>query len=374
MLKRRLIIIISILVILGGSYGLMAYFSSLKETTEQKPPEVQKRYVRVEPVTYGDIAILISATGRLASQQYVDVSSEVQGKILSGNIRFKKGQSFKKGDLLIRIYDKEASLNLQSRKSRFLTSIANILPDFKIDYPDSYNTWVDFFERVDITKNLPELPEIKTSQEKIFLSSRNILSDYYTIRSEEERYRKHSIYAPFNGSFTQVFTEVGAIANPGSRLATIIQTDKLELEVPVEASNIQWVDIGDPVKVNSEDGMGEWTGKVVRKANFVDPGTQSISVFISLNSTRENPIYQGQYLRASFEGKVIKGSMEIQRSAVFNKDQVYTVVDGKLRKEQIWIEKVGEETLVFNGLSEGTLLVSEPLINAVENTTVEILD
>jgi len=374
MLKRQLIIIITIVVILGASYGLMTYFSSLKETTEQKPPEVQKRYVKVEPVTYGDIAVMISATGRLASQQYVDISSEVQGKILTGSVRFKKGQSFKKGDLLIRIYDKEAGLNLQSRKSRFLTSIANILPDFKIDYPDSYNTWVDFFEGVDITKNLPDLPEIETSQEKIFLSSRNILSDYYTIRSEEERYRKHSIYAPFNGSFTQVYMEVGAVANPGSRLATIIQTDKLELEVPVEAGNIQWVDIGDPVRVTSEEGMGEWTGKVVRKANFVDPGTQSISVFISLNSTSQNPIYQGQYLRAFFEGKVIKKSMEIQRSAVFNKDQVYTVVDGKLQKVQILVERVGEETLVFNGLSEGTLLVSEPLINAVENTTVEILD
>ena len=132
MLKRRLIIIISILVILGGSYGLMVYFSSLKKPQEQKPPVEQKRYVKAKPVEYSDVEVLVSATGRLASQQYVDISSEVQGKILAGNVRFKKGQSFKKGDLLIRIYDKEANLNLQSRKSRFLTSIANILPDFKI--------------------------------------------------------------------------------------------------------------------------------------------------------------------------------------------------------------------------------------------------
>ena len=374
MLKRRLIIIISMLVIIGGSYGLMTYFASLKKTQEQRPPEKQKRYVKAEPIIYSDVEVLVSTTGRLASQQYVDISSEVQGKILAGNVRFKKGQSFKKGDLLIRIYDKEAGLNLQSRKSRFLTSIANILPDFKIDYPHSYETWVDFFESIDITKNLPDLPEISSNPEKIFLSSRNILSDYYTIRSEEERFRKHYIYAPFNGSFTQVLMEVGAIANPGSRLATIIQTDKLELEVPVEVDDIQWVSIGDPVKVTTEDETGEWTGKVVRKADFVDPATQSISVFISLNSSRDNPLYQGQYLRAYFQGKVIKNSMEISRSAVFNRDQVFIIVDGKLQKEQIYIEKVSEEKLVFNSVNEGTMLVIEPLINAIENTSVEILD
>jgi len=253
MLRKRLIIIIAILIIVGGAYGFMVYLNNQKEEQEQRPPEEQKRFVRAESVKYGDVTVQVIATGRLSSQQYVDISSEVQGKILAGNIRFKKGQSFKKGDLLIRIYDKEAKYNLQSRKSRFLTSIANILPDLKIDYKDSYTKWTDFFESIDITKDLPDLPEINTSQEKIFLASRNILSDFYTIKSEEERYRKHLIYAPFNGSFTQVYMEVGAIANPGSKLATTIHTGKLELEVPVETDDIQWVSDGDIVEVTTED-------------------------------------------------------------------------------------------------------------------------
>ena len=336
--------------------------------------EEQKRYVRAEPVVYSNVEVLVTATGRLASQQYVDISSEVQGMILDGNVRFKKGQSFKKGDLLVKIYDKEASLNLQSRKSRFLTSIANILPDFKIDFADSYDTWVDFFESIDIKQDLPDLPEIASSQEKIFLSSRNILSDFYSIRSEEERYRKHRIYAPFNGSFTNVYTEVGAIANPGSRLATIIQTDKLELEVPVETVDVQWISLNDEVYVTSEEGTGNWTGKVIRIADFVDPGTQSISVFVSLYSTPENPLFQGEYLRAHFPGKVIRNSMEIPRNAVFNLDEVYTVEEGKLKKHRIEIKKVNESTLVFTGIDEGTLLVVEPLINVVENSSVEILE
>jgi RND family efflux transporter MFP subunit len=254
-----------------------------------------------------------------------------------------------------------------------LTSIANILPDFKIDYPDSFDKWTKFFESIDINRDLPPLPEIASRQEKIFLASRNILSDFYSIKSEEERFKKYSIYAPFNGSITEVYTEVGAVANPGAKLATIIQTDKLELEVPVEVDDINWIDIGDDTHITTEEGAGNWTGKVIRKADFVDHTTQSISVFVSLDPEATKQLYQGEYLRAVFPGKIIKQAMEIPRNAVFNFDEVFTVIDGKLVKDRVEIKKVNEESMVISGLDQGVMLVVEPLINAVENSSVEIL-
>lgn len=374
MRRKRLIIIISIIIIIGTAYGLMAYFSGMKEEKQPEPPELQIRYVKAVPIKYEDVEVNVAATGRVASQYFVDISSEVQGIIMPGDVRFKKGKSFKKGDLLVKIFDKEARYNLQSRKSRFLTSIANILPDFKIDFPDSYRVWLNFFESIDIDKDLPHLPQVISQQEKIFLASRNILSDYYTIKSEEERFKKYSIYAPFNGSITQVYLDVGAVANPGSRLATIIQTDMLELEVPLEAEDVRWVSVGDRVEVTSEKGHGKWKGNVLRIADFVDPATQSISVFVELNSSSHKPVYQGQYMRAFFQGKVIENSMEIPRNAVFNSNEVFTVVNGKLTKMEVNVRKINEESLVFNGINEGIYIVVEPLINAVENTSVEILD
>jgi hypothetical protein len=58
---------------------------------------------------------------------------------------------------------------------------------------------------------------------------------------------------------------------------------------------------------------------------------------------------------------------------VFNSNEVFTVVDGKLKKKVINVLKWNETTLIFNGLEEGEKVVAEPLINVKENSPVGIL-
>ena len=372
-MKTRQLIIIGVgILILAGSFFIMMALESFREDPESNPPEDPVRAVQAQAVEYGDVTIAFEAAGRLGSHQYVDLITEVQGEILQGSVSLKKGETFKKGQLLVRIFDDEAEYNLKASRARFLNLIANALPDFRIDYPDKYDEMLKFFESIDMEKPLPELPEIKSLQVKTFLSSRNILTEYYGIKSAEVRFNKFNLYAPFNGTIIEAYLEVGSIANPGTRIARLISTEKLELEVPVEINDAKWVRIGDEIEVLSEDGTARWQGKVVRKADFVDPATQSVSVFISLSSTKDQPLYEGQYLRAVFSGRVINGAMEVPRNVVFNSNQVFTVNDGKLNKKVIDIHKINNETLVFSGLEEGTILVTEPLVNAREGSLVQI--
>lgn len=372
MTKRKLKIIVSIVSIIIVAFISMKFLSSLKKMPPKMPSQEIIRYVKTQKVVYGDIESQVTGSGRLSSRQQVDLIAEVQGKILPGDVPLKKGQLFKKGDLHFKIHDGEARLGLLARKSRFLNAIANLLPDFKVDFPGSYPKWIRFLASIDIEKDLPSLPEISSDQEKIFLAGRNILSDYFSIKSEEVRLKKYAVYAPFTGTYTDVLLEVGSVVNPGSRVAKIIQTNQLELEVPIEMQNALWITVGDNVRVSTEDGFKEWTGKVVRKSNFVDPRTQSISVFIGLESTRKNPLFLGLYLRAVFQGVKIKNAMQIPRNAVFNTNEVFLVNSGRLSKREITIHKIDEKTLIFSGLDEGMDLVVEPLVNAAENTKVEI--
>ncbi len=371
-MQRKIIVIISIIVILGVSFMAMNYFESQKESPETEIPEDVARKVKTTAVNYEQVSYVISSTGRLGSQSYVDIISEVQGEILPGNVPMKKGQRFRKGELLVKIYDEITDYNLKAAKSRFQNSIANILPDFKIDYPEDYQKIKDFFDALKIYEPLPELPEITSDQQRIFLASRNILNDYFSIKSSEIQLGKHRIYAPFNGTFTEVMLEVGSIANPGSRLARIINTGMLELEVPIPVDDVKWINKGDKVMVNAEDGSGEWMGTVVRKADYVDRNSQSVSIFISVENNPKDPLYEGQYLRASFDGEITGNAMEIPRRAVFNSNMVYVVVDSTLRKSEINILKINQESIIFNGIENGVHVVIEPLINVVEGTKVEI--
>lgn len=371
-MQRKLTVIISILAILAVSFMAMSYFTSLKESPEITIPNDPARKVDASEVVYEPVNYTITATGRLGSQSYVDIISEVQGEILPVNLPLKKGQRFKKGDLLISIYDEITDYNLKAAKSRFQNSIANILPDFKIDFPDDYEKIKGFFDRLKISDPLPALPEITSDQERIFLASRNILNDYFAIKSSEIQLAKHRIYAPFNGTYTDVMLEVGSIANPGSRIARIINTGMLELELPVPVEDVKWISKGDRVNVSSEDGSDNWTGTVARIADYVDRNSQSVSVFISMPNNGGSPLYEGQYMRASFEGTITGKAMEIPRRAVFNNDEVFVVSDSTLKKARIKVLKINQQSMIFNGLEEGIHVVVEPLVNMVEGTVVEI--
>lgn len=371
MSNKSIITTLIIVVILGVvSYAAMQYFSSQKQIAA--PPKIEKQYplVKVKPVAYSDAMVDVTQTGRLMSTGRVDLIAEVSGKMLAGDVNLTKGQSFKKGDILLRIFDQEAKLALQASKSRFLSSIANVLPDLKYDYADNYPNWLSFFNAIKINEPLPDFPEVKSENEKIYLASRNILNDYFSIKSSEITLKKYVIYAPFNGSYSDVTLEVGAIANPGSKIAKMIRTDVLELQVPLSMEEIPYVKKGNAVEVDYRGNL--INGNVNRVSDFVDPASQSIMVYVYLNNSTSNPLYEGMYMKAKFAETELHNVMEIPREALFNFDEVYVVKDEKLSKMRVKLAKVDEYTAYISGLEEGTLLVVESLINASDQMPVRI--
>lgn len=371
--RKITFIVVALVVLLGGSAGLSLLFVSMKPEPPRRPDPDMKRYVKAETVKYSDIVSPLSREGRVVSSSEVTLVSEASGKIEKGDVPLRKGTSFKKGQLLATIYKDEVELALKARKSNFLTTITTLLPDIKVDFPDEYPAFNRFFNAINMDKDLPELPAVTNEKLKIFLASRNVLSDYYGIKQDEKRLSRHSLYAPFDGTFTQVNYEVGGYVNTGAQIAKMIRTDELEVEVPVENGQSKWIKIGDHVKVYSRNKQTESTGVVVRKADFVDPATQARSIFVKVKDVANDKLLAGEYKLVVFPGQVIPDAMELPRNAVFNTDEVFTIVDGKLNKRIIHILKWNETTLIFNGLKEGTKVVAEPLINVKENSPVGIL-
>lgn len=361
-----------ILVLIGAvSYLSMVYLTSLKKQPE--PPQVVKNipFVKTQKITYSDIPLSIVNQGRLSSNHKVDLISEVQGKILPGAVSHKVGQSFKKGQLLYSVYDEEAKLALKATKSKFLTSVANILPDIKYDFEQNYSAWMAFFGSIDIEKVLPELPKVKTEQEKIYLAGKNILNDYYTIQSSEIRLAKHQIYAPFNGSFSQVYFQEGSIANPGTKIASIIRTDLLELEVSFEVDQVKWLKVGQPVELQL-DNKAITQGKISRIADFVDAKTQSVLVYVDVPNTTGQKLFEGMYMKARFYGFTLNQVMKVPRSAVFNFDEIYLVSDSKLQKTRIDVVKVDQDYLYFSGPAENSIMAIELPLNPSDQMRVQV--
>ncbi len=370
-MKKRIITISLVIVLLVVAFSFSGFLASKKELPPQRPKPAPVNYVKVEEVFYQSIPVQIEVLGRVQSSQRVDLIAEVGGKLQPGTVELEEGQRFRRGQVLANINNREQVLSLQARKSNFLNLLAIALADVKIDHPKAYDTWNTYFNDISIEDDLAPLPEVTSPKLKTYLATSNVLSEYYNIKSLEENLTKYQLRAPYNGSILGVALEVGSVVSPGARVATLIRTDKLELKVPVLKEDIRYVEIGKEVKLVEESSAQEWSGRVTRIADFIDPNNQSINVYIQVNG-RQADIYDGLYLKALIPGKVIEAGMAIDRKVIRNKDQVFVVQDSVLALQHVEVAKISREEAVIGGLPEGTRVVVEAPANAAENMKVKI--
>ena len=250
-IDRRIVIVLSALIVIVVAYGIMRFLAAQRPAPPMRQSVEARRFVRIEQVQYDNIPAAVVEGGRLSSVAQVDIISEAAGKIEPGKVPLKKGAGFSKGDVLFRVYPDEAILSLKARKSQYQNTLAGILPDLAIDYPEYEEGYRRFFSAISVESPLPPLPEIGNDQLKIFLASRNVISEYYNIQRDELSLQRRTVTAPFDGTYMEVYMEVGAYANAGGRVARAIRTDQLELEIPLKMSDAAWVRIGDPVSVRS---------------------------------------------------------------------------------------------------------------------------
>lgn len=369
-IDRRILIIASLILIIGLAYGIMRFLILSKEEPPARVSFEAQRFVQAEVVIYGTLISPVAEPGRMASVSEINLSAEAPGKIEQGDIPLKTGATFKKGDVIFSIYRDEAEMALKAKKSQFLNTLALLLPDIAIDFPEKEGLFRDFFSAIDIDQDLPSFPERDDEKLTIFLAGKNLLSDYYGIRKDELQLSRYVVRAPFDGTLTNVFMEVGGYANTGASVARAIRTDALELEVPLSRPDAMWVKIGDPVHIESDSRSHSWEGSVIRKGQVVDENTQSQRVYVRVNNHSNQPVLAGEFLTATFPGRPIENVMEIPRNAVFNSNEVFIVKQKRIVKAPINIIKVNTRTLLFNGLPKGDTLVVQPLINVFEGTRV----
>ncbi len=324
-------------------------------------------FVKAESVKMINEKVDMSYRGRITAFDNVLLSAEVSGKIMAGDVRFKEGETFKKGQVIVRIYSEDVEASLKSAKSGFLQTLAMILPDLKVDYSDQYDKWLAFFNAFDVEKTLPVLPTIDSNKEKVFLAANNVLASYYSLLQQELQLSRYVIRAPFNGAFKTVNKEIGAVSSPSAQLANIIRTDKLEVTVPVFPVDLVYIEEGEQVEIISQSGKSK-QAKVSRISSFVESTTRSVNVYLTYNANGTSGFLEGQFVDVYFGGQIVKG-FRIPREALFDKNKVYVLNQGSLDILKVNVLRRMDDYYIINGIAEGTQIVTESLASV--NSSVE---
>lgn len=366
LLIRRLGIVLGVVLVVG------AVVLSNKMTEEKPAPPRKEKIsttpeVETFPAKLKEVLTTLDVQGELVAFDKIDIFSEVTGALVSTSRSFKVGTYFPQGSVLIKIDNMEAHLSLLAQKSSLLNAITQLMPDLKIDYPESFGQWQAYLDEFEPESAISVLPEPLNEQEKYFIASRNLYTQYYNIKSQEERLDKYEIKAPFSGVLTQTSINPGAVVRTGQKLGELMNTGNYELQVTVPLSDLNEIQIGNPVTLASEDLEGTWVGRVKRINNQVDSGTQTVKVFISVNGKN---LREGMYLRGDIAAKSIEEAMEIPRYLLVDQRAVYVVEDSVLALEPVEVVKITSNAVIVQGLADGVALLKTPLPNAFDGMKV----
>ncbi len=359
--QRKIVLILPIIILVLGFFA-MQFLSGFKTPPAKEKPRPLVKIVETETINLKDVPAEITAYGRLASSQPVILYSEVEGTLQAGDLTFRPGQSFKKGALLIKIDTRQITLDSNTAKSELLTALASVLPEIKVDFPETFPVWQEYFNNCRFDQNIPPLPETTNQKIKLYLSRFNVYKIYFTIRDLEILHEKHFFYAPFDGSITTADLRVGSNVRPGTRLGEIINLEALEAEMPVSANDIQWIDRSKPVRLTSSEITGRWTGSIRRIGKTIDTRTQTVQIYIAVDQSGDDNLYDGVFLKAQIPGKNIPHACKVPRQALYEEQFVYVVENERLAFRQVQVVRGQPDYCIVNGgLANGDLLVVEML-------------
>ena len=352
----------------------LLYKNASSAPTVRPQGENPPKYVQAIKANPDTLNLTVEAYGKVMSQRTIPLSAEVQGELMRGSVPIKNGTQFKKGDVLFKIKSADVEFGIKARRANFIQIFASTLADLKVDFKSSFDTWEGFYHRIDIYSDLPALPNNISQKEKTFLSSRGVLTEYYSIKAEEERVRKYRVVAPFDGTMINVQFEEGSRVNPGSRIVTISQHNKLEVVLPVNTGQILFVKPDAQVELSSENHR--LTGYVRRIGQTVDPSTQSINVYVSVEGHSEDSLrlYDGMFLSAKIYGSEALSVIDIPRRALVQDKFVYTLEDSNLVLHPIQVVKYNRNSAIINGVNAGEWVVVEPLTSVGSSKYLPLLD
>ena len=379
-MKKKTIIKASsaVLIVLVGFLGMQALSSTQKESAKRTlDPEV--RTVETENIEFRDITLNISGNGSITSQRNLSLVSEASGQVTYAKNNLKNGTFVKKGEVILKIDPRETENNLYSMRSDFLTSVASLLPEIKFETPELYNKWNEYFSALDINKEIPELPEITNSQEKIKIIARNILSKYFNVKNQEILLSKHTVAAPFSGFIRSNGVIENSFVSKGQHLFNLEDAYNLEIAVPLLVDEINLIDFSKPPKVeiySGEEKNISVSGKVYRRDTKLNENSQTLNIYVSFTNGKLDPHFiSGNYVNVKITGNKLSDVASIPRNLLSNDNHIYTMEEGKLGREKVDVYTIqNDSAIIKNTIPENTTLVKTVLQKPLVGMNIQSAD
>jgi HlyD family secretion protein len=217
-----------------------------------------ERGVSVETTTVErrTVTQVVTASGKVQPEVEVKISPDVSGEIIELTVR--EGDRVERGQLLARIRPDFYTAQVEQAQANVMQSRAN-MAQRRADMMNAeleLNRQKELFERQVVPRSA-----LETADAQFEIAKAGFEAASYAVESAEARLRegreqlsKTAIYAPMNGTVSQLNVEagervVGTSQMAGTEMMRIARLNQMELEVDVNENDVVNVSLGDTARI-----------------------------------------------------------------------------------------------------------------------------
>lgn len=287
--------------------------------------------------------------GVLRSKNSVNVTSELSGKIVS--IEFVEGQFVRKGDVLVRLDDRE----LQSQLSR---------AEYQLQL---------LSERVKRQEILLDREAVSREAYDQVLMEYNVLTE--DIEQIKIKIDKSNIKAPFDGVLGMREVSVGAYMQPNSTIVSLVDVRNMMIEFALPEKNVAIVRNGMSCFFRLEGVDKEYRAKIYAIDSQLDDATKTIMVRAEFTN-EDSFIRSGMIADISFSERAERETLFVPNEAIVQNAYgraLWLKRDNRATLVNVGIGVRNEEMIEVNrGISKGDSVIVSGILQLREGSNVMV--
>jgi len=313
----------------------------------------------------------------------VDLVAQVSGKVERVSDLFLDGRFFKAGDVLLELEKADYEFAIARAEAQEAAAAQRVAEERGRNL-QARREWRDLgtSEANDLFLRKPQLraAEASLAAAKADVAAAKLALERTTVR------------APFDGRLEKKSVDLGQFVAPGSVLAQIYATDRVEIHLPISDSQLALLELPlfetavvDYPAVTLSTRFGgkrwQWEGKIARVEASIDRDSRftfaiaEVSDPFGASEPQRPPLTPGLFVEASISGKPITASVELPATALRGDNTVLWVNEsGRLERLSVELLRRKQDRVWVRGVEAGLQIVAEQSSQLTAGAAIEIAE
>ena len=376
---KKLIAPLLILALSAAIFVALVSNQPTLKTTVKEPVPVA---VRALEINTGPMQLSVNSEGNVQPSVETKLVAQVAGEVIEVSDSLVAGGDFSKGDVLLRLDPRDyeiavtrsqAAMSRAEAEQRFAAEEAARIKSL---YGDE----------------LASIAELQNAERLLAVANAALTDARAALMRATVDLERTVFRAPFNGRVRGEEVDAGQFVAKGSMIATLYDTDRLQVRLPLADSQLAYLDAsyaqtglaGDtPANVLlTADYAGDtqtWSAKLLRTEGDISVKSRFLYVIVEVTNTLSSngvrlPV--GLFVDAAIEGRTMDNLVSVPRTALRPDNSVMIINErNQLEFRDVSIFKLSDsDVLISEGLVSGERISTSPLQFVVEGMPVTVIN